>query len=107
MGDLNDQKLEEIRSILIREFNPKKIYLFGSRANGNHRSNSDYDLVVVVENSDLDRHDRNVKARLALFDVGAPVDVFVYTHAEFEDWKDEMSSIPETAYRLGRELALG
>lgn len=107
MGKLENKTLEEIKSKLIQEFNPNKIYLFGSRATFNARPDSDYDLLVVVEKSKLDRHDRNVKASLALLDVDASVDVFVYTQAEFDEWKDELSSIPETARSLGLELDLG
>ena len=29
----------------------KAVYLFGSRARGDHRANSDYDLLLVVRNS--------------------------------------------------------
>jgi predicted nucleotidyltransferase len=83
------------------------MFLFGSRANGTFQSDSDYDLVLVVSSSDRSRLDRMEQARLALKGVGVSADVFVYTEQEFNKWKDEFSSIPETALNTGRELRVG
>lgn len=107
MAEAVDQTLEQIKSKLIQELNPKKIYLFGSRGRGDHRPDSDYDLLVVVPKSDLDYHSRNVKAKLSLLDIEPSVDVFVVTESEFDEMKGEMSSIPELALYEGRELELG
>ena len=38
--------MDDIRSRLIEEYDPDKIILFGSRARGNFRSNSDIDLAL-------------------------------------------------------------
>jgi hypothetical protein len=38
---------------------------------------------------------------------GVSADVFVYDEAEFEEWKEEFSSIPETAINTGKEIDLG
>jgi len=35
------------------------------------------------------------------------VDVFVYSKKECNEWKDELSSIPETAMNTGKEIDLG
>jgi hypothetical protein len=35
------------------------------------------------------------------------VQVWIYSEAEFNDWKDEFSSIPETALNTGKEIELG
>lgn len=55
---LLDEELETIRSVLA-EFADEitQVDLFGSRATGNHRSNSDVDLVVhgSVKDSTIDR----------------------------------------------------
>lgn len=39
------------------------------------------------------------------FDV--EIQVWVYSDEQFEDWKDEFSSIPETALNTGIEVDLG
>jgi uncharacterized protein len=103
----HDQILEQIKSCLVLALRPTKIYLMGSRARGDHTPESDYDLVVVVEKSELDGLERNLLARKSLWELDVPVDVFVYTQNEFDQLKGEMSSIPETAVHEGQELSLG
>jgi predicted nucleotidyltransferase len=102
-----DKILDSIAARLIQTLSPKKIYLFGSRGRRDHSKTSDYDLLVVVEKSDLDYHTRNVKARRALADVHSAIDVFVVTQAEFDEMKNEMGSLPELALHEGRELEFG
>ena len=101
-----DPVLNEICKRLAAEFNPQKIYLFGSRARGDHKPESDYDLVLVIESSNVDMHARNIKAGEILWGVKAAVDVFVYTRAEFDKMKDQFSSIAELAVFEGQELDL-
>jgi predicted nucleotidyltransferase len=103
-NEVEDPTLREIISKLVTEFHPEKAYLFGSRARGEAHLNSDYDLLLVVQSSDRGRLDRMSQARLALETVDASVDVFIYTKKEFDEWKNEFSSIPETALREGLEL---
>lgn len=33
-------------------------------------------------------------------------DIFIYSEKEFNEWKDEFSTIPETAPNTGKELEL-
>ncbi len=107
MNIMNDPVLEQIIERLTAKFHPRRMFLFGSRANGTAHPDSDYDLVLVVKASDRSRLDRMEQARLALKGLGVSADVFIYTESEFDDWKDEFSSIPETALNTGRELKVG
>lgn len=104
---LEDKVLEQAKSRLVQALKPKKIYLFGSRGRGDHAVDSDYDLLVLVDDSPTPRFQRELDARASLRGLGASFDVFVYTKQEFEAWKNELSSIPETATFEGRELDLG
>ncbi len=103
----SDKILEKIVDTLKTEFNPSRLFLFGSRALGNHRVDSDYDFVMVVP--DLkNRHTSEVKARsLILNRLGISADIFIYDQNDFDQWKDELSSIPETAVNTGKEIDLG
>ena len=48
------------------------------------------------------------KARSLLHDkCNISADVFVFSEAEFDEWKTELNSIPETALNTGLELDLG
>ena len=105
--NFSDPKLDEILTRLIPEFQPTKICLFGSRANGFGDQDSDYDLFPVVKESTLSRRERMTKALRSLWGCGVAVDVFVYTEDEFNDWKDEFSSIPHTVVTEGMELKVG
>jgi predicted nucleotidyltransferase len=105
--NFSDPKLDEILSRLIPEFNPTKIFLFGSRAIGKARVDSDYDVFLVIEKSNLHSIERMQKAVRLLSGVNVKVDVFIYTQEEFDDWKDEFSSIPHTVTTEGLELQVG
>ena len=99
-----DQNLNEIVSKLKNHFKPEKIYLFGSRANGTATTDSDYDLFLIIKNSNLSQIKRMQEARKILTDRTVSVDVFIYTEDEFADWKDEFSSIAHTVATEGIEL---
>jgi len=99
-----DKKLIEIVSRLKAHFKPEKIFLFGSRVNGSSTADSDYDLLMVVKESDKDPRGRMREASEVLWGRTVSVDVFVYTEAEFNELKDEFSSIAHTAVTEGVEL---
>jgi len=43
---MKDKKLKRISHIIIKDANPKRIILFGSRAKGNYTESADYDLAI-------------------------------------------------------------
>lgn len=103
----SDQKLQDIVQTLKAEFQPTRIILFGSRARGDNRADSDYDLILIDAKSDLPVVDRMMRASEVLRPLDVTADVFFYSNDKFQDWQDEFSSIPELAIREGRELDLG
>ena len=65
-----------------------RIYLFGSYANGTSNSGSDYDLCVVIPDSDLRPVDVLRIIRRALYEMQkTPLDVLVYHDSRFEERK--------------------
>ena len=105
--NLQDANLIKIKELLKKEFSPIKMYLFGSRVTENFRENSDYDIVLIVEKRTGTRLENMQKARLLLFEHDLLGDIFVYTQEEFDDWKEEINSIPETVLSEGVEIPLG
>ena len=99
-----DPVLRAIVERLVAALQPERIYLFGSRARGTGTAESDYDLLVVLPASDLPPHRRDLQAYRALYGVGVPKDVVVYTHAEFEARSRAPTSLPATVLREGRLL---
>ena len=103
-----DKKIiNEIKNTLKQAYKPSRLFVFGSRANGTAKKDSDYDFVMVVRNPKLSSHKKMDEARHLIFDKHkVSADVFIYSEKEFSDWKDEFSSIPETALNTGQELEL-
>jgi len=108
MSENQDRKIKIILDALKEEFQPLHVFLFGSQATNEATSQSDYDFVVVVKETALSRIENMRKARSLVRQVAkVSADVFVYDEAEFNEYKNELSSIPETAVSLGQELSLG
>lgn len=88
---------------LVREFEPRRVILFGSYARGEARWGSDVDLLVVV-NEVEDRRDLEIAMRRALRGLGAAKDVIVATEDEIAGRGRLVGSIFESALREGRIL---
>ncbi|MBX2989364.1 MAG: nucleotidyltransferase domain-containing protein [Bdellovibrionaceae bacterium] len=107
MNRSDQKKINQIKDTLKAEFSPVRLFLFGSRANGTAHKNSDYDFVMVVSHPKKSSTDEMSRARSLIFkNHGVIADVFIYSEKEFDDWKDEFSSIPETALNTGKEIKL-
>lgn len=102
--EMVDRKLPEIVRRLRDALQPVTIHLFGSCAAGTIGPDSDVDLLVVVRESDLSFFERGAVAYRALRGVGVPIDVQVYTQAEFEERASLPVSFERTVLRKGRVL---
>ncbi len=105
--DYQDANLEIIIQKLKAKYSPLRLFLHGSRANGTAKPDSDYDFVMVL--SDFEKSNRHqMMSTIAkdFYDLNLQVQVWTYSLAEFNDWKDEFSSIPETALNTGKEINL-
>ena len=80
-----EQALTNAVARLRAALRPTAIYLYGSYAYGTPGPHSDIDLLVVVEESKLTTFQRDAAAYLALGDIPFPIDVKVYTQAEFDE----------------------
>jgi len=70
---------KDIIDRMIKIYNPLEIYLFGSYAWGQPDKNSDIDLFIIVENSDLNQADRMRIGLTELTDLNFSVDLLVLT----------------------------
>ncbi len=104
----SDQKtVDQIKETLKAAYNPLRLFIFGSRANGTAKKDSDFDFVMVIPAKHKTSLDDLAKARSLIFKKHkVSADVFIYSEKEFEDWKDEFNSIPETALNTGKEIEL-
>jgi uncharacterized protein len=85
MKMISKELTDKIKNLLIQNYNPLKIYIFGSYAWGMPNEESDLDLLLVVDNSDLKVYKRSIKAYQALRDIRISKDILVYTAQEFEE----------------------
>ena len=82
-----EKELKRIVGIIIKDYSPEKIILFGSLADGNIHEWSDVDLVIIKETKER-FIDRLHNVRLMTYPrVG--VDFIVYTPGEVENMKRE------------------
>lgn len=95
--------LNEVSERIRRIAHPRKIILFGSRARGKNRINSDWDFLVIAD-SDLPRHKRSSPLYGALSDIPVGMDILVYTPDEVEEWRNVPQALVTTAIREGKVL---
>ena len=103
--ELRPELLTEVVRRVVEAVAPQKIVLFGSRARGDHRPDSDIDL-LIIKDSNLPRLKRAVAIHAALCSLPIEVDteVMVYTPREVEEWKGSRAAFVTTALREGKVL---
>lgn len=100
---IEQEKISEIVNKIISVYNPDRIILFGSYANGTANENSDLDL-FVIKNSDLPRPQRSIQIRKLLFGLMIPIDLIVYTPKELEDLKKNKYGFVYQVLKTGKIL---
>ena len=83
-----EQEIEKIKDKIVSRLSPKKIYLFGSFANGSEKEDSDFDFYVIVKDGTENIVDLTAEAYRAIRDVRSrAVDIIINTESRFEDRK--------------------
>ena len=104
MNQTMPAELDEIVQTIVAEVNPEQVILFGSRARGDARPNSDLDLVVVESRpfgEDRTAHDEEVKILRAVARFKVAIDVLVCSRGEFDYWKETLNHVLARAAREG------
>lgn len=100
--DLLERALERMIPVLIKEYRPEKIILFGSLASGDIHEGSDLDLLIIK-----DTPRRPIDRQVEIYSLVKPevgIDVFVYTPEEFEYLKSIGFSLVKEVVKRGRIL---
>jgi predicted nucleotidyltransferase len=103
MIESEEKALAEIVDRLVMAFSPARIILFGSRARGEARPQSDFDLLIVWPDEKPPRF-RAAVIRKALAGITLPFDIAVVTPAEFERYRSRPAHVVGIATREGRTL---
>ena len=99
--------LRQMVAVIVRESSPEAIILFGSRARGDARADSDVDLLVIeTEPFSPQRSRRKEVAHLqmALRELTLSKDLIIYSRDEFEHWRNSLNHLAGRAGREGRLL---
>ncbi len=107
MRSNEDSLILEMVDMIVREADPDRVILFGSRARGDARADSDVDLLIVERepfNPQRSRRQETARLYLALRKLAIPKDLLLYSRDEFEQLKDSAHHIVGRAQREGRVL---
>jgi predicted nucleotidyltransferase len=89
---------------IVARLGPEEIWLFGSRAEGRARPDSDYDLLAVLSDDAPEAALDLMKAWELTCGLGIPADLVPCTRSDFEDDKDEVGTLARAAYHRGRRI---
>lgn len=87
----------------IKKFGVDKIILFGSRAGGNFRKDSDFDILVVSKKFEGKRWNERPLEIYLSWDEKEPLEILCYTPEEFNRGKKELGIVQE-ALKEGIEI---
>jgi len=100
---IDEKIIETIKKKIVAAVSPEKIILFGSYATGKATKESDLDLVVVW-NSDLNSHERNIFLSKLFPKRNFSLDIFAFTRKEAEKLKDVAGTIVYEAFHHGKVI---
>lgn len=81
---VDDKLLKHITDTIVEHFHPRRIILFGSRARGDARPDSDVDLLVEME-SDKSFYQRGYEVELLFTPRPWAMDLLVFTPEELKE----------------------
>lgn len=94
-------------TVILQEIPCAEVRLFGSRARGEARTDSDVDLLITVSDQWLATHDRwSVLDRLRwnISEPSHPVDLLLFSQSQVEQRRKLRSNVVYQAYQEGLRL---
>lgn len=101
---ISQEIIADVTQRLVKVYNPRKIYLFGSYAWGHPTEDSDLDLLIIVDESTEPRHKRGKPGFEVLWGVGISKDLMVYTKDEIEERATDSASLIYKILKEGKVL---
>ena len=95
--------LNKIVRKIVEAIHPYRIYLFGSRAKGTAREDSDIDLWIIADMNES-RRKRSIHVRRLFPKRDFSIDVLVFRPEEFEHQKTLTNSISHIVSKEGKVL---
>lgn len=104
---VSDALLDRMIRTIVDEVDPEQVILFGSRARGDDRPDSDIDLLIIESEpfgGGRSSHAESVRLQRALPATPVANDVLVYSRDEIERWRGSLNHVAARALREGRVL---
>jgi predicted nucleotidyltransferase len=105
--DITDKVLQENIGTIVREVDPERIILFGSRARGDAAEDSDVDLLIVERGpfgKGKSRRSELTRVERALSRFAVPTDILLYDVEEVEHWRGSLNHPISHALHEGKIL---
>lgn len=107
MEPVTETHLQRMAQAIAAEVDPVCIILFGSRARGDARLDSDVDLLVVEDEPfgpTRCRLDESERIHRAVTGMGIAKDILLFSADEIDYWRDSLNHVVGRALREGRVL---
>ncbi len=107
MLDIDDALLDRMIRTIVDEVDPEQVILFGSRARGDARPDSDVDLLVIESEpfgAGRSRHAEEVRINRTLPATPVARDILVYSREDIDQWRGSLNHVAARAMREGRVL---
>jgi len=104
---VTDDLLAEVVNAVVKEVQPEQVYLFGSRARGDARKDSDLDIMVVEREpfgTERSRFAESNRIYGVLAHLKIPIDVLLYSTEEIAEWRESINHVVGRCLREGRLL---
>lgn len=99
---VTQEQIQQLVNEIAEGYQPEKIYLFGSYANGNPTKDSDIDLFIIKDTNEK-WNDRHIGVRNAVKNyLYVGMDIIIYTPNEFENAKSKVMNIGKIAVNTGK-----
>ncbi len=96
MGQRKDKIVLQFASVVRRHISPCRILLFGSRAKGTAKTDSDYDFLLISPVfARWEWEERGAKIYRLKRSIPAAMDILCYTPEEFEQKRKEIGIVQE------------
>lgn len=96
--------LSEVLRRLVQGLDPEQVWLFGSRAEGRHRPDSDFDLMVVTRTSSGERGFDYDDVYAPILGLGVGCDVVPCRADDFEIERSDRTSLSWHVMHTGKKL---
>ena len=107
LAEVTDALIDRMVEKIVEAADPEQVILFGSRARGDAREDSDIDLIVIESEPFGPNRCRLTEERRlyrALAGLRVAKDILVYSQDEVEYWRDSLNYVLARALREGKVL---